>query len=939
MTTEIRRDEPSALSKLLRRSRVFWLATQVFVSYKLAKRQESKLRRRLGLAEDKDEDDDHPDILALWDATHERNAKRILRSIEELQGFWIKMGQYLSSRADVMPLQYLTTLAVLQDGVPAKSLADIQQTLKEQWSLKQYNSIAHMDETPLSTASLAQVHRARLVDGRDVVLKVQHRGVATLMRQDMDNLRTILRMLAFFEPDLDYNPVVDEYAKEVSKELDFRSEATNMQEIKQLLEERQIRAIVPAAVEDLVTEKVLVMDYCEGFPIRDLSQLEAHNVDRRLLLERVVTSWAAQMHILATFNADPHAGNILVSTSTDQNGGDTSVPILLDFGLTKRLNPDMKVAFSRLVHSSYETDIDGLLQSFDEMGLKLNRYDPFQDMQAMQTSLQDTVPQSEAAAAKKQRAREYKERTEAQRQEQKKQKLRNPVDAWPPELIFFTRVSAMLRGLCSRLEVRYPYLQCMANAASETLRKAVPAHEHAAGTVYKNENAIETSLQQRLHDLALALIEDDHAIGMQVTVLHKSDTVANIAAGTLGTVNPRPVTPASLFTVFSVSKAVLAAGTLKLLQERGISVDDPIAKFWPEFGEGSQHEQQHPYKKLITIRHALSHQSGLADSFPDHATIETLTDWNHMKKFIAGPEAVPSHKPGTEINYHYLTFAWLLGGLIEAITGDSYEEYLLEHLIAPLGLEDELHMGGLPDEVAKEELAVITARTLNSSGSLSSGEQNAEANSNSSAPGIESSDDHSQPQTAPTDQEGSAAAGPKAKDTSSRARLAKFQGRQQLMNPSIFNMRQVRGSKIPSANGHASAHALATLMHALTTSDQILSRETMAAASTPQLPRSDDESSASDSKTSSAMLDNAQASFGLGFQIHELKRKSDGATVRSLGHSGFGGSILISVPEEELTIAFTTNQLKMKSVAKAKVLRAIFDESGLDAPKSLIDFE
>jgi CubicO group peptidase (beta-lactamase class C family) len=615
-------------------------------------------------------------------------------------------------------------------------------------------------------------------------------------------------------------------------------------------------------------------------------------VDRHLLLERVCSAWAAQMHLAAVFNADPHAGNILVST--DQKDGDASVPILLDFGLTKRFTPEMKVAFARLVHSSYETDIDGLLQSFEEMGLKLNRYDPFQDMHAMQTAFSDPAPQSEAAEIKKQRVKDRVETEAAMREEQglnKKQKLRNPIDAWPSELIFFSRVSAMLRGLCSRLEVRYPYLECMARAASETLRETTPEHEHAAGVVYQDpEEKYDSKLHKQLVELAKQLIEDDHAIGMQVCVMSKGEIVANIAAGTLGTINPRPVTPASLFNVFSVSKAVLATGVLHMLQEKGISIDDPIAKYWPGW------YQEHPDKKEITIRHALAHQAGLADAIPSNASIETLTNWDHMKKFIAGPDAIPSHKPGAETHYHYLNFAYLIGGLLEEVTGKPYEQYLSEHLIKPLGLHNELHMGGLPDEVAMEELAVLTARTMRDGAT-------------EPRPDVETSTE---------------------KKSDGRARLAKFRGREQLMNPSVFNMRKVRAAKIPSANGHASARALAKLLDTCTTDNNtILDPKTIHDAITIQLstvPRS-----------SNLMLDNAQASFGLGYQIHELKDISSGKKIRSVGHAGFGGSIVISVPEKQLTIAFTANQLKLKSVARNRILKVILEEFGLEAPQSLVE--
>lgn len=202
-------DEPSTWAKITRRMRVFLLAGRIFASYKTTKLQESFLRRRLGLSKENqnvdNNNDDHPAIVQLWDRAHERNANRILHAVEHLQGFWIKVGQYLSSRADVMPIQYLQTLSSLQDGVPAKPFQEIQQTLSEQFSTRSLQLFDSIDPNPLSTASIAQVHQATLVDGRKVVIKAQHRGVASLMLQDMENLRTILQLLATFEPDFDYN--------------------------------------------------------------------------------------------------------------------------------------------------------------------------------------------------------------------------------------------------------------------------------------------------------------------------------------------------------------------------------------------------------------------------------------------------------------------------------------------------------------------------------------------------------------------------------------------------------------------------------------------------------------------------------------------------------------------------------------------------------------
>eukprot|EP00966_Prymnesium_polylepis_P006626 152432-Prymnesium_polylepis.2 len=119
--------EPSAVAKLVRRSKVYWLAARLFASIKLAQRRDKSFRRRLSL----DEDEEHEELEAMWNRVHECNAAMLHRNIVRLSGFWVKVGQYLSSRADVLPAQYLRTLSALQDAVPPKPFDDVLQTLHE----------------------------------------------------------------------------------------------------------------------------------------------------------------------------------------------------------------------------------------------------------------------------------------------------------------------------------------------------------------------------------------------------------------------------------------------------------------------------------------------------------------------------------------------------------------------------------------------------------------------------------------------------------------------------------------------------------------------------------------------------------------------------------------------------------------------------------------
>lgn len=961
--------EPSIVEKLLRRCTVFWVAFRVYIDYKWANYKAKQLKKQLGLlpyAKDIDKDnndsdsDNHPEILKFWSRIHRTNASRLLKQIKGLAGFWVKVGQYLSTRADIMPPEYIASLAELQDSMPPKKFEDVLATISEELDADALARIESIDPEPLSTASLAQVHRATLKptiattagDDNDtgtsttgspheVVLKVQHRGVASLMLQDMENLRVILQLLAKTDPDLDFGPVIREYNKEVRKELDFRIEAQNMQEVRNVLRENSATAIVPETIPGLVRERVLVMDFCRGFPVKDTDSMDQHGVDRELLLERICRAWAIQMHVGGLFNADPHGANILVSTAVP---GDSSVPVLLDFGLTKRLDPPIKLAFARLMHSSYEGDVDGLIRSFEEMGLKMNRHDPMEDMAAMQRGFGDTVPQKRAREARNKNNADYKRRVKATRTEAglaKGQKLRNPVEAWPSELVFFGRVTAMLRGLCSQLDIRHPYLKTMAVAAKETIKASVPLEEHATTLVHgdsrcccpsllvsstgacgsggtsssiNGNHSFSTDLQQKLLDALPGIEKEGLMVGLQICVLVGGKEIANIAAGTIGVANPRPVTPSTLFNIFSVSKGVLTVGVLRLLQDGRIeSLDDPVCKYWPAFSTN---------KPNITVRHLLTHQAGLASAYPEDATIDTLLDWSTMVEFIA-EHATPSHEPGEAIEYHALTYAWLVGGLIEAVTKRPYEELFDEFLLPDddtsdvvVGTEEKnkqrLFLAGISKDLEHErDLAVLSVdrreisqqeRSNIKIGSLE--EKETTAASLKEKKDVDDDDEEKRKKEA-------------------KKVLAKYRGLRQLMNPSVFNMRKVREAKLPSANGHASASSLAHFFHAvIRPQNPILTPDTLSEARIPNPIPSKNE-----------MLGDSWA-LGLGFQLHEFVL-ANGDKVASIGHAGLGGSVVLAVPEEQVVVALTVNQLSGVCVARERLFGIIFDELGWQAPSTM----
>ncbi|XP_065874682.1 uncharacterized protein [Euphorbia lathyris] len=167
-----------------RRVRVFAVAVMIYLDYKTVQQRDkwtSKTKRA-----------------DLWEKAHNRNARRVLNLMMELEGLWVKLGQYLSTRADVLPPAFISLLKQLQDSLPPRPLQEI-----------------------------AQVHRATLIDGQEVVVKVQHEGIKSIILEDLKNSKAIVDWIAWAEPQYDFNPMIDEWCKEAPKELDFNSEAVN----------------------------------------------------------------------------------------------------------------------------------------------------------------------------------------------------------------------------------------------------------------------------------------------------------------------------------------------------------------------------------------------------------------------------------------------------------------------------------------------------------------------------------------------------------------------------------------------------------------------------------------------------------------------------------------------------------------------------------------
>ncbi len=219
------------------------------------------------------------------------------------------------------------------------------------------------DEEPVAAASIAQVHRARLRDGREVAVKVQYPGIAELIEADLDALESIFDAIARLEPQIRLKPIADYLRWTLPLELDFELEARAIENLRRALKYRD-EIVVPAIVGELGTGRLLVMEYVEGIRITDTEALAAADMDTRAVAELLNDAYADQLFRRGIFHADPHPGNLLVQPGPRL--------VLLDHGLTVALEPSFVASLDRMISALRGGDLGALAPALREAGLPVS---------------------------------------------------------------------------------------------------------------------------------------------------------------------------------------------------------------------------------------------------------------------------------------------------------------------------------------------------------------------------------------------------------------------------------------------------------------------------------------------------------------------------------------------------------------------------------------
>ena len=263
-------------------------------------------------------------------------AEELARDLEHLGPTFIKLGQLLSTRADLLPYPYLEALTRLQDKVEPFSFAEVEQIVTTELGVRISKAFAEFEATPMAAASLGQVHRASLRDGREVAVKVQRPGIRERIVQDLDSLEEIAGMLdkhTQMGQRYGIGFMLEEFRKTLLQELDYRQEARNLVMFADNLREFE-DIVIPQPIDDYTTSRVLTMEYIKGKKITTLSPLARIDIDGEALAEELFRAYLRQILVDGFFHADPHPGNIFLT--------DDSRIAIIDLGMVSRVTPRLQ---------------------------------------------------------------------------------------------------------------------------------------------------------------------------------------------------------------------------------------------------------------------------------------------------------------------------------------------------------------------------------------------------------------------------------------------------------------------------------------------------------------------------------------------------------------------------------------------------------------------
>jgi ubiquinone biosynthesis protein len=307
--------------------------------------------------------------------------KRIRMIFEELGPTFIKLGQIVSSRPDLVPADLVNELSKLQDKVPPFGFEQVEAIIVSEFGKPCKDVFDTIDEKPLASASIGQVHKAILKNGQGVAVKIQRPGIKKIVEVDLQIMHHLASLMEAHIKEVAFHKpvrIVEEFAKTLGKELDYSIEAVSMQRIAdQFKDDANIH--IPIVYNDQSTDRVLTMEYIEGIKISEIDAIDSAGFDRKIITRRGADFIMKQVFENGFFHADPHPGNIFVTK------GNVISPV--DFGMTGFVTRNAREFFVDLLASI----ASGNTRLLTRLLLELTEYDNRPDFESLERDLSDFI--------------------------------------------------------------------------------------------------------------------------------------------------------------------------------------------------------------------------------------------------------------------------------------------------------------------------------------------------------------------------------------------------------------------------------------------------------------------------------------------------------------------------------------------------------------------
>lgn len=306
-------------------------------------------------------------------------AERMRLLFEELGPTFIKFAQILSTRPDLIPADVIQEFEKLQDDVPPFSFSEAKEIIESELGGDLDNFFSSFEETPLASASIAQVHKAVLADGEIVAVKIQRPGLKKIIEVDLEIMLHLASLMEKNIEEISFQKptrVVEEFARTLERELDFGTEAASMERVAgQFLNDRTI--YIPKVYSDVSGTRVLTMEYVDGIKVSDIDSLEKAGLDLKKITARGADFVMKQVFEFGFFHADPHPGNVFVLPN--------NVVCVLDFGMTGSVDKRQRALFVDIMETLARKDAEKCAR----LMLELGEYDEEPDVHALEKEIDD----------------------------------------------------------------------------------------------------------------------------------------------------------------------------------------------------------------------------------------------------------------------------------------------------------------------------------------------------------------------------------------------------------------------------------------------------------------------------------------------------------------------------------------------------------------------